>query len=451
MKILHYTLGLPPFRTGGLTKYSFDLMKSEILLGHDVFLLFPGSYTISKRNKIQNKNYCEGISVFELLNPQAVSLLNGIGDASYFMRRANENLFYNFLLKEKFNVIHIHTIMGLPIEFLLAAKKLNIQIIYTTHDYFGLCPQILKNEFLKKKCDINCITCGVAPLSKKNIIIMQSKLYRKIKDKKLIKFLRRKKKKSLSESTVKNSEEIGTYSEVENENQLELRRYYLEIFSLIDLFHFNSEIAKIEFEKYFSCDGIVIPITHSSIKDLRAIKNISKEIEPLKITYLGPQEEYKGFYLLYKVCQSLFNDNVDNWHLSFYGDTRQPEKYNHSNFSFNGRYEYEDLQEIFNQTDLLIIPSIWKETFGFIGLEALSYGVPILFSENVGSACLIEDGITGLTFISESKYLYNQIKSVLNDRDKLVKINKNIIDMDITFDMEQHSQKIISLYKRRVE
>lgn len=30
MKILHYSLGLPPYRTGGLTKFATDLMEQQI-------------------------------------------------------------------------------------------------------------------------------------------------------------------------------------------------------------------------------------------------------------------------------------------------------------------------------------------------------------------------------------------------------------------------------------
>ena len=30
MKILHYFLGFPPYRSGGLTKYAFDLMTAQV-------------------------------------------------------------------------------------------------------------------------------------------------------------------------------------------------------------------------------------------------------------------------------------------------------------------------------------------------------------------------------------------------------------------------------------
>ena len=44
MKILHYSLGLPPFRSGGLTKYSMDLINQQAKLGADISLLYHRFY-----------------------------------------------------------------------------------------------------------------------------------------------------------------------------------------------------------------------------------------------------------------------------------------------------------------------------------------------------------------------------------------------------------------------
>ena len=46
MKILHYSLGFPPYRRGGLTKYCIDLMVTKRKLGHDVAMLWPGDMGI---------------------------------------------------------------------------------------------------------------------------------------------------------------------------------------------------------------------------------------------------------------------------------------------------------------------------------------------------------------------------------------------------------------------
>ena len=43
MKILHYTLGFQPQRTGGLIKYAEDLMLEQMDQGHQVLALYPGN------------------------------------------------------------------------------------------------------------------------------------------------------------------------------------------------------------------------------------------------------------------------------------------------------------------------------------------------------------------------------------------------------------------------
>lgn len=42
MKILHYALGFPPYRSGGLTKFCVDLMVQQTREGHHVAMLWPG-------------------------------------------------------------------------------------------------------------------------------------------------------------------------------------------------------------------------------------------------------------------------------------------------------------------------------------------------------------------------------------------------------------------------
>ena len=42
MRILHYSLGFPPYRTGGLTKFCLDLMIEQKNEGDEVALLWPG-------------------------------------------------------------------------------------------------------------------------------------------------------------------------------------------------------------------------------------------------------------------------------------------------------------------------------------------------------------------------------------------------------------------------
>ena len=89
------------------------------------------------------------------------------------------------------------------------------------------------------------------------------------------------------------------------------------------------------------------------------------------------------------------------------------------------RYHYNQLERIFDNTDVLIAPSIWYETFGYTVLEALSYGVPVIISGTVGAkdvlaedAGIVIDGITDM-----------KLKRVIGDisKDKLCQMNQTII------------------------
>ena len=46
MKIFHYALGFPPYRSGGLTKFCIDIMKQQKKMGFDVTLIWPGQINI---------------------------------------------------------------------------------------------------------------------------------------------------------------------------------------------------------------------------------------------------------------------------------------------------------------------------------------------------------------------------------------------------------------------
>lgn len=56
------------------------------------------------------------------------------------------------------------------------------------------------------------------------------------------------------------------------------------------------------------------------------------------------------------------------------------------------RYNYSELETIFENTDVLVVPSVWYETFGYTVLEALSYGVPVIMSDTVGAKDILTDG-----------------------------------------------------------
>lgn len=428
MKILHYALGFPPYRTGGLTKYCMDLMLTQKEQGHDVGMMWPGKIGFVNHKMIIHKsNRLDRISSYELVNPLPVALDEGIDNVDSYMKEGDKDYYKSFLQKLKPDAIHLHTLMGLHKEFLIVAKELKIKTVFTTHDYYGLCPKV--TLFCNgHTCDdnnnyINCVECNKVALSIKKIMLMQSSIYRILKNSSVVKELRRKHRKEFFNGTKEETKTLKTRiieAEIKSNEYRKLRHYYIGLYELIDTIHFNSTITEMVYKRYFEPkDGRVINITHRGIADHRKKKEFTGK---LKITYLAPAKPFKGFGILKEALEELWEEGHRDFELNLYSFTNNVRPY----MNIQDGYKYEELESIFDKTDLLVAPSIWYETFGFTVLEALSYGVPVLVSENVGAKDLLGNDFGYVIGASKSE-LKNAIYNILCERDQLLLINSAII------------------------
>lgn len=57
-----------------------------------------------------------------------------------------------------------------------------------------------------------------------------------------------------------------------------------------------------------------------------------------------------------------------------------------------------DLQAFYRGARMLVVPSIWFETFGLVGAEAMGHGIPVIGSRLGAVADLVQDGVDGLLF-----------------------------------------------------
>ncbi|WP_152395111.1 glycosyltransferase [Paenibacillus guangzhouensis] len=455
MRILHVSLGLPPFRTGGLTKYSYDLMRTQLEKEHQVYLLYPGRYIIRRNTTIREEKNHQGIQVFEIINPLPVSLLGGVKHPALWIKPVQLEVYLSFLQDINPDVIHLHTLMGIHRELIEAARALNIRVVFTSHDYYGICPRVNLIDATGNLCDnylhgIGCVSCNQEAYSMTMIYLMQSKVYRFFKNSEGIKAIRKKIKKRMHSDKAANgrmSDPTRSFNRHQAAQYVNLRMYYLGMLKLIDWFHFNSTIAEQEYKKYGEWNGQVIPIQHRDIQDRRCIRYFEHTDKPLRIAYLGPVDRYKGFFLLHQSLEQLRLQGEMNWILHVYGDSSDDaDTYDSSRYIFHGRYQYHELQQIFDQVDIVVVPSIWKETFGFIGLEAMSFGVPVLVTDQVGCKDLIQNRINGLIVLPDIYELTNRLREVIHSREILREINQNLVCMDLRFSMYEHVEQLMKGY-----
>lgn len=456
MNIVHYFLGLPPLHSGGLQKYVIDLAISQKMsnISDNIYLLFPGGTNIFiNKSVIKYYKMYKNIKLFKIINPTPFSF-NGIKNVNNILKDKKNNYKY-FFRKYKINILHIHSLMGISKELILSAKEIGIKIIFSTHDYYGICPTINLFNYQNEQCidyqdGVACIHCNAHAnekryLYKRNLMILfpeiytlLSNIYRKIKKRNFV--LERK---YLQQSELKVDCRYKYF-----------RCYYTKLLKHIDFIIFNSDVTKEIYLQYVELRKncyTTVPVSHNHIKDFRKINNYKIKRDCINLLYMGAIDNKKGFFELIKNLEIL-KSHYKNWKLYIYGDCSHIDvsKFDKDFYVFNGSYKYENLKQVFENMNLLIVPSKWKETFGFIALEAYSYGIPCLLSENVGFSRFIKNGYDGIVYKEDDDNisLKNTIIKILNNVYILNIIRHNIISNNKynTFTMDYVTKIIHDIY-----
>lgn len=225
----------------------------------------------------------------------------------------------------------------------------------------------------------------------------------------------------------------------------ELLSSYRRMFSMIDTFHFNSRNTEKVYGEYINIPigSQVIPITHGDVADFRKKRSYNHNV--LRLGFIGSEAPYKGLPLLKGVINQLNIGGYGNQlHLDVYGG-RVGRDETCPNIHYRGRFGRVDMPMVYDSIDLLVIPSIWNETFGLTSIEAMQFGVPVLVSSKVGARDIVQQYAPRFIFEGKEE-LYNILLKLLNDRTELVNYNEAIINSLWYWSLESHSDKIVNTF-----
>jgi glycosyltransferase involved in cell wall biosynthesis len=119
---------------------------------------------------------------------------------------------------------------------------------------------------------------------------------------------------------------------------------------------------------------------------------------PLRLAYVGGLAPNKGLHVALQALQGVRGD----WQLQVVGDTTQDPAYVASlqqlagpQVHFRGRLGRQDVWQALAQSDILLIPSLWHETFCLAAHEGAAAGA-VPFAAQMGAlAELVCDGVNG--------------------------------------------------------
>lgn len=453
MKIIHYIIGLPSFRGGGLMQYAIDLMEEEVRLGHEVIAIWPGGKRkYVNGSKIIDSEMIGKIKTYEILNTPPIPL-TGITQVEPYMQLGDYKLFREFIEKISPNIVHVHSLMGLPYNFLKVVCDCKIASVFTTHDYFGLCPKTNlfhqgKNchDYMWEECQNCCQGTG----NFIDRILEQSILLQKIYKSSLISYVV--KNKALirtaiwlnSMLTQRKQSQSTKETKTRQEEYKRLQQYYREMFAMFDIIHCNSEQTYEIFEKRLGNHNYIVKaISHQYMTDQRKKKNFQGK--HLQLTFLGNLQEIKGFFMLKKCLDNLYNSGKCDFSLKVFFNTIQEDSVY---IKYCKPYKINELERILKDTDIVVVPSLWQETFGLVVLESICFGVPCIMTDSVGAKMVIPNELKDDLIVKTNiESLQGKIEEYYDNRDKLQKVNEKIIDWKMEIDFTKHVKEMIEVYQ----
>jgi glycosyltransferase involved in cell wall biosynthesis len=186
---------------------------------------------------------------------------------------------------------------------------------------------------------------------------------------------------------------------------------------------------------------------------------IPRENSPSKITftYIGGLEVHKGIKNLLRAFHIATSKNkeiellvcgsgtMERW-IKNYIHNANLEKY----IKVIGKVNFMKLYEIYQKTDIVIVPSLWPEPFGRVAMEALCAGRPVIVNPVGGLREQVIDGFNG--FYVNCYNIHELAKGILDisetPRQILFQMGfKAREDVLKRFDSEIRAQKLLKVYE----
>ncbi len=112
---------------------------------------------------------------------------------------------------------------------------------------------------------------------------------------------------------------------------------------------------------------------------------------------------------------------------------------------YHGVMNKEQLVNFYEKNDIFVMPSK-HETFGLVYAEAISQGLPVIYTKNEGFDKQFEDGVVGYSVdCNNAQDIANKIQLVIENYDKLT---SNCVECATKFDWNKIANNYIEIYDR---
>jgi len=324
MKVLLIGTMYPPYVFGGAEKAIATLSQALVRGGHEVVVLtlHPGA---SERMEERNGLRIYHLPLDNVYWPFAQQQRPGcwLRLAWHFHEMWNRKAAARvgrILDLEKPDVVHTHNIIGFSVSVWYEVKRRRIRLVHTLHDYYLLCPRTTLYRG-GKSCESRCLGCRLLTANRRKASQCPDEVV------------------SVSQFTLDRHRRAGLFDKAASRVSYNIQ---------------STEHAAVQREATAATSDV------------------------LRFGFIGRIEPEKGVEILLEATRHLV---TPEWRLKIAGHgteaytSRLRRKYTDERIDWLG---FAPASEFYPQVDVVVIPSQWEEPLGYVCVESLHEGKPLI-------------------------------------------------------------------------
>ena len=473
VKVLHVGWGFRPFRFGGLIQYAEDLMDAQVARGHEVAYFFAGRhfpFTSTPRLKRWERR---GIAMYEVLNNTLVfgGHLGTPTPEDDVDHEPSERFFRRALAEARPDVVHVQELLGLPSSLLEIARAEGVPVVFTLQDYYALCPTLKlydtdRNICLRVEPGPQCRRCSRDAPRGPHALVQETVRYQETRVLQSVPGLARVPRPRRVVAAVRAVQGAFARSsggervappELPPPSAYQRRRdVNVERLGRVDrLVAMSTRVAEIYTD--LGVDPANLRTLHLTLDHIAAIepKRMPAVERPVRfVTLAGCASEQKGAQVVLGALAQLEAQGftAGDLMLSVYGfvDPAALGALQASPLArVEGSYAPEEQSAVLERFHVGIVPSVWEEAYGYVGVEMLAKGVPVIGNAVGVITDYVRDGETGwLNRDCSPTGLAAIMAGIVQRPDQVAQLNDRLLAerASIVKPLDRHVEEIDALY-----
>jgi len=444
MKILFATDGRYPGHVNGVSVYVYYLAGEMAGRGHEVHIFHHISSGFLGTPRLVST--VEARIHYHGIENSPTSFSEGmVHPLKGFSEERTEAVFKGLLARIEPDIVHFHEFERTPSRCIDISSGQGIPTLVTLHDYWFICPRcqlftlderICEGPGDGKNCVYRCLARGFLTRQYRKMTMLlpdgpalrgikrMRNIYKRIWGKRLGQAASLTKPEGRPEVMV-NGGKAGVFGK--------RRDLTLSSLAKADMILAVSSCVKGVFERH-GIDKNRLVVNQLGVKAAEWVTRRRRRFSsyPVRFGFMGHLGPSKGAHLIIEAAQGirpgrarfLFFGGADQETLcDFRRDTAGM-----AQCTYEGRYDYRMLDQVFDRFDVLIIPSLWQETLGMIGLEAQAAGIPIIASDTGGMRDYVTHGKNGLLFpVGDAAGLRECIEGILDHPGRIEDLSSHAV------------------------